>query len=65
MDELANSLTKPKFAQKLIVILAGYEEDINRLMSTNLGLTSRFPETTNFGHLPPENCLELLLSIPS
>lgn len=59
MDELVDSLTRPKVAQKLIVILAGYEEDINRLMETNLGLTSRFAETTNFGHLPPENCLEL------
>lgn len=59
MDELVDCLTKPKFAQKLIVILAGYDEDINRLMSTNPGLTSRFPETISFGHLPPENCLEL------
>jgi hypothetical protein len=59
MDELVDCLTKPKFAQKLIVILAGYDEEINRLMSTNPGLTSRFPETISFDHLPPENCLEL------
>jgi len=59
MDELVDCLTKSKFAQKLIVILAGYDEDINRLMSTNPGLTSRFPETISFSHLPPENCLEL------
>lgn len=59
MDELVDCLTKPKFAQKLIVILAGYDEDINRLMSTNPGLTSRFPETISFKHLSPEHCFEL------
>ncbi|KAK5048889.1 hypothetical protein LTR84_005309 [Exophiala bonariae] len=60
MDELVDYLTKPKFSQKLIVILAGYDENINRLISTNPGLTSRFPDTISFGQLPPENCLELL-----
>lgn len=59
MDELVDCLTKPKFAQKLIVILAGYDEDINRLMSSNPGLTSRFAETVNFNHLPPASCLDL------
>ena len=59
MDELVDCLTKPKFAQKLIVILAGYDEDINRLMLTNTGLTSRFPETISFKHLSPGHCLEL------
>jgi hypothetical protein len=63
MDELVDCLTKPKFAQKLVVILAGYDKDIDRLMSMNPGLTSRFPETVMFKHLEPETCLELLVKV--
>lgn len=59
MDELVDCLTKPTFAQKLIVILAGYDEDINRLMSINPGLTSRFPEAISFHNLTLPQCLEL------
>ena len=60
MDEIVDSLTKPKFAGKLITILAGYDDDINRLMSINPGLTSRFPEAVVFNSLSPSECLELL-----
>lgn len=60
MDELVDCLTKEKFAQKLVVILAGYDKDIDRLMSMNPGLSSRFPETVVFKHLEPEMCFELL-----
>jgi hypothetical protein len=60
MDELVDCLTKPKFAQKLITILAGYDKDMDRLMTINPGLTSRFPESVIFKHLDPETSLELL-----
>lgn len=60
MDELVDCLTKPKFAQKIVTILAGYDDDIDRLMSTNPGLTSRFPETVRFEDLTPKQCLTLL-----
>ena len=60
MDEIVDCITKPKFAQKLIIILAGYDADINRLMSMNPGLTSRFPETLTFRSLSPEECRNLL-----
>lgn len=63
MDELVDGLTKPKFAHKLVVILAGYDKDIDRLMSMNPGLTSRFPETVVFKHIEPEKCLELLVKV--
>ncbi|KAI8933540.1 hypothetical protein NX059_009277 [Plenodomus lindquistii] len=63
MDELVDCLTKPKFAQKLVVILAGYDKDIDRLMSMNPGLTSRFPESVVFKHLDPVACLELLVKV--
>lgn len=63
MDELVDCLTKPKFVKKLVVILAGYDKDIDRLMSANPGLTSRFPETVMFRHIEPHTCLELLVKV--
>ncbi|GKZ94891.1 hypothetical protein AnigIFM59636_008622 [Aspergillus niger] len=45
---------------KLIVILAGYDEDINRLMASNPGLTSRFSETVMFKNLTASQCWVLL-----
>ena len=59
MDEIVDCLTKPSFSQKLVVILAGYDADINRLMSINPGLTSRFPETVTFRSLKPTECWQL------
>ena len=59
MDEIVDCITKPAFFQKLIIILAGYEADINRLMSINPGLTSRFPETITFRALDQNECVEL------
>jgi len=60
MDELVDCLTKPKFAGKLVIILAGYDEHINRLMNMNPGLRSRFPETITFENLTPDACIALL-----
>jgi hypothetical protein len=60
MDELVDCITKPRFARKLIIVLAGYDADINRLMSINPGLTSRFPESLQFEPLPPGECIQLL-----
>lgn len=63
MDEIVDSVTKPRYHKKLIIILAGYDADINRLMSVNAGLTSRFPEVVDFRPLTPEKCMALLLQL--
>ncbi|KAJ5114222.1 hypothetical protein N7456_002756 [Penicillium angulare] len=63
MEELVDCITKPRFARKLIIILAGYDKDINRLMSINSGLTSRFPESLQFDSLSPRDCIELLANL--
>jgi DNA polymerase III delta prime subunit len=60
VSELVDLLTKSKFAGKLIVILAGYEAEINQLLSMNPGLASRFPDKVNFKSLPPLHCLQIL-----
>jgi len=61
MDEIVDCLTKERYHNKILVILAGYDDDINRLMNQNPGLTSRFPETIAFHHMPPRHCRKLLL----
>ncbi|KAK0667681.1 putative AAA family ATPase [Cercophora samala] len=63
MDELVDSVTKDRYFKKLIIILAGYEKDINRLMSVNSGLTSRFPAVINFRSLTADECLTLLCQL--
>ncbi|KAL8792176.1 MAG: hypothetical protein Q9195_005198 [Heterodermia aff. obscurata] len=63
MDEIVDCITKPGFAQRLVIILAGYDADINRLMSINPGLTSRFPETITFRGFNPNECLELFTTL--
>lgn len=60
MDEIVDCVTNPKFAGKLIVILADYDQDINQLMSVNPGLTSRIPESIQFNPLGSGNCTALL-----
>ncbi|RGP72651.1 hypothetical protein FLONG3_6659 [Fusarium longipes] len=61
VDELVDCVTKPKYHQKLIIILAGYVQDINTLLAINPGMSSRFPESIDFDPLPPSGCVQLML----
>ncbi|KAM5494308.1 hypothetical protein MaudMau93_000324 [Microsporum audouinii] len=60
IDELVDNITKPKFAGKLIIILAGYDNDMNNLLRVNEGLSSRFADEIVFPSLSPKHCLQLL-----
>ena len=60
VNELVDTMTKPKFAGKLVIILAGYDNDMNNLLRANEGLSSRFADEIIFPSLTPENCLQLL-----
>lgn len=60
IDELVDCVTKPKYQGRLIIILAGYVGDINKLLSVNPGLSSRFPETIDFEPLSSSECFQLL-----
>ncbi len=60
IDELVDNMTKPKFAGKMVIILAGYDNDMNSLLRVNEGLSSRFAEEISFPSLSPAHCLELL-----
>ena len=59
-DEMVTMLTSERFASKLIVILAGYEDDMNRLMVSNTGLSSRFEEELVFENIAPGHCKVIL-----
>ncbi|ETS74368.1 hypothetical protein PFICI_14234 [Pestalotiopsis fici W106-1] len=65
IDELVDSVTKEKYFKKLIIILAGYDSDIDRLMTVNQGFTSRFPETVYFRSLKEDECVALLGNVLS
>ena len=60
MDELVGILTQETFRGKLIVILAGYDREMNDLLQVNTGLSSRFPEEIVFPNIAPAKCLEIL-----
>lgn len=62
INELVDSLTKAKYKGKMIVILAGYADQINHLISVNPGLSSRFAEEIIFKNMSPVSCLQLLES---
>lgn len=60
VNTLVDSLTKPTYMGKMLVVLAGYEGNMNELLKVNPGLSSRFPEEIVFQNMSPENALELL-----
>jgi len=57
VNELVDLITKPKFHNKIVIILAGYDNEMNKLMAVNPGLSSRFPEEVSF--LPCSSSREL------
>ncbi|MDZ5001093.1 AAA family ATPase, partial [Clostridium perfringens] len=48
---------------KLTVILAGYEKDMERFLSFNQGLKSRFPNTIHFEDYNPSEMYEIAVQI--
>ena len=60
MDELVGILTQDRFKAKLVVILAGYDQDINQLLSVNPGLSSRFPDEIIFENMSSAMCIKVL-----
>ncbi len=60
LDELVQLLTEPKFKGKLAVVLAGYEADIDKLMSVNEDLRSRFSRAIRFLNLGVDDALMLV-----
>lgn len=60
IDEVVGLLSHPTFKAKLIVILAGYEDEMNNLLDVNAGLSSRFPEQIFFENMDAERCWKVV-----
>ncbi|KAI6121085.1 P-loop containing nucleoside triphosphate hydrolase protein [Pisolithus sp. B1] len=60
MDEIVGLMTQERYMNKLIIILAGYEEEMNALLQVNPGLSSRFAEEIAFQNMTSDQCLTLL-----
>jgi len=56
IGELVDCMTKPKFHKKMIVVLAGYDKDMDSLMKVNAGLQGRFATEVVFPPMSPERC---------
>lgn len=63
VGEIINLVTLPKYKNRLVVILAGYDQDINHLLATNPGFGSRFSEVVEFSNISPVHCQELLVRL--
>lgn len=59
LEEITSCLEKPRYARKLVVILAGYFEEMNNLLRKS-GVSSLFPNEVNFENLEEKDCLALL-----
>lgn len=63
VDEIVNLVTSPRYKNKLVVVLAGYDQDINHLLATNPGFGSRFSEVVEFPNISPKHCQDLLVRL--
>ncbi|KAG2138479.1 P-loop containing nucleoside triphosphate hydrolase protein [Suillus clintonianus] len=60
IDELVGLMTNEKFMNKMVIVLAGYEKEMNTLLSVNPGLASRFSEEIILTNMPAAKCLQVL-----
>jgi hypothetical protein len=60
IDEIVGLMTNEKFMGKMVIILAGYEREMNQLLGSNPGLSSRFSEEFILPNMSASRCLELL-----
>lgn len=51
------------YSKEVIVILAGYEEDMENFFDVNIGLRSRFPLWTHFADYNPNELLEMSIKL--
>ncbi|OJA15475.1 hypothetical protein AZE42_06349 [Rhizopogon vesiculosus] len=60
IDEVVGLMTNEKFKGKMVIILAGYEKEMNQLLGANPGLSSRFSEEFILPNMSASRCLKLL-----
>lgn len=60
IGEIVDAMTKPRYMGNMVVILAGYGDEMEKLLQTNPGLRSRFPTHIEFKNMKGEHCLQHL-----
>ncbi|GAP90247.1 putative nfx1-type zinc finger-containing protein 1 protein [Rosellinia necatrix] len=63
IGELVDCMTKPRFHKKMIVVLAGYDKDMDALMKINAGLQGRFATEIVFPPMSARRCREHLFNL--
>ena len=62
IEALLANITDTQYAGKMMVVLAGYDSDMNMLLKSNPGLPRRFTKSITFKSWKPEACLALCRS---
>lgn len=60
VDTMVQELTSEELAGQMVVILAGYERDIDEMLQVNSGLASRFSKKLHFADFSVDRVTELL-----
>eukprot|EP01063_Lacrimia_lanifica_P027259 TRINITY_DN3805_c0_g1_i2.p1 TRINITY_DN3805_c0_g1~~TRINITY_DN3805_c0_g1_i2.p1 ORF type:complete len:2457 (+),score=568.87 TRINITY_DN3805_c0_g1_i2:120-7490(+) len=60
LDEIVDLMTSDEHRGKMVVVLGGYQRDIDEMLTANDGLRSRFPEEILFAPFSPEVCADML-----
>ncbi|MGV7591886.1 type VII secretion AAA-ATPase EccA, partial [Mycobacterium kansasii] len=62
LARIENEGDKP-LRDKVVVVLAGYDDDMNRLLQVNAGLPLRFPTRISFSSFTAEELVEIAESV--
>ncbi|KAK4459079.1 P-loop containing nucleoside triphosphate hydrolase protein [Cladorrhinum samala] len=63
IGELVDCMTKQRYLKKMIIVLAGYEKDMDSLLQTNAGLRGRFGTEVVFPPMSASRAKEHLLNL--
>ncbi|KAK4158468.1 P-loop containing nucleoside triphosphate hydrolase protein [Chaetomidium leptoderma] len=63
VGELVDCMTKPRYLRKMIVVLAGYDGDMEELIKVNAGLRGRFATQVAFPPMSAKHCVVHLFNL--
>ncbi|KAL2257139.1 hypothetical protein VTK26DRAFT_605 [Humicola hyalothermophila] len=63
VGEMVDCMTKTRYLRKMVIVLAGYEHDMNALMRVNPGLRGRFATEVVFPPMSPARMREHLVNL--
>ncbi|KAK4447089.1 P-loop containing nucleoside triphosphate hydrolase protein [Podospora aff. communis PSN243] len=63
VGEIVNCMTRTQHLNKMVVVLAGYDHDMDQLMKCNSGLRSRFTTDIHFAPMSADASWDLLVQL--